>query len=458
MILKKTKLPLWAFFIFIYLASLFVRLLFFYTVLENGRHSFYVYDSEQYLAIAKSLNAGNGFFESIHNFYAYRLPGYSIFLAAIIKLLSDSVSVILHAQIVFLSCIPLLFYTLSKELFPGEESLARWLSIGTIFWYPMIVYSGFILTEGIFCLFLLMFFITYLRSKQSNIYIITAGLLLGILSLIRPIGIPLLILTGSFLIILHWKSSAIKIIKTQLLFLISFVAVITPWLLRNYLMFGTIFFHTLPGKHFLQYSAGNVYQAAKNLSYKETRNLLFDKAEKEKSFLESKLGCRLNEYQECQLYEKQAFQVLKQYPILTFKDCFINWGKTLLALHSSPIIFSYEGWPTTSAEVSIREKIMFYLIPSFKNSWLTKIILYDLLNLIILWGLILASCIAVIRGLLDQSIFTFALLFSGLFVFLTLSYGCARLRFPIESIILIIGSYSMKLLIRKNYEEKKDFE
>lgn len=457
MILKKTRLPLWAFFILTYVASLFVRLLFFYTVLENGKHSFYTYDSEQYFAIAKSLTAGNGFFESIHNFYAYRLPGYSIFLATIIKLLSDSVSVILHTQIVILSSIPLLFYTLSKQLFPGEENLARWLSIGTIFWYPMIVYSGFILTEGIFCLFLLMFFITYLRSKQSNIYIITAGLLLGILSLIRPIGIPLLILTSSFFIILHWKTSTIKLIKTQLLFLISFIVVIAPWLLRNYFMFGAIFFHTLPGKHFLQYSAGNVYQAAKNLSYQETRNLLFDKAEKEKSILESKLGYKLNEYQECLLLEKTAFEVFKQHPIHLFKDCCSNWAKTLLALHSSPIIFSYEEWPSTWTEVSILEKIRFYLIPSFKNSWLNRIILYDLLNLIILWGLILASCIAVIRKLLDPWIFLFGLLFSGLFVFLTLSYGCARLRFPIESIILIIGCYSTKLLIRKNYQ-KKDFE
>lgn len=446
-----TKKPNLLFLLGLYVTSCLLFFCFFYFVLEQGKQSFCLYDSDQYLAIARSLLKGQGFWEAEHNWYAYRLPGYSLLLAAMMRVVGDTIFGVLFLQIILLSFLPLAFYFLSKTLFPLQEQIARTVSVIGMVWFSCMLYAGFLLTEGIFTLLFLWMIVFYLQGRSKLSRLLVAGAMVGFLSLIRPVGAGLMILLSLGIILEGYNSTFTwgSIFKRIALFIMSWGAVVLPWLIRNYMIFGAFFFHSLPGKHFLQYSAANVYAAAHNLSYLTARQLLFEQADKEISLQSDAKGRALNEYEECRILEKKAWEILIKNPFYTLKDCCINWGKTLCMLHSTPLVFAHKGWPAYTSHTPLVEKIMFYIGGEKGPWWLTALVWYDIMQMFFLWVCVLAAIIARASNLLSKEIFWGCFFLCGFFVFLTLSYSCARLRAPIEPLILIVGIYSLYQLYRQ---------
>lgn len=167
-----------------------------------------------------------------------RLPLYTLLIAAVVKI-SGSYKLFLLIQIIVGSCIPLLgrrlvdllthspSFAFPTGLFLALEPLNAWL-------------PSVLLSETFFTFFFLLgslLFLQYLSSQYGR-HIILAGLCFGLATLVRPTTqyYPLLLI--GIILFKQWRPNA-RTIKHLVAFLCVFLLSLTPWLYRNYHVFGT---------------------------------------------------------------------------------------------------------------------------------------------------------------------------------------------------------------------------
>ena len=247
-----------------------------------------------------------------------------------------------------------------------------------------ILYAGMLATESLFTIFLCLFFIFFLlgisKTDFSNTLFFTlAGLMLGIASLIRPIGHYIICITlVTMLIAFHLSRQTIK---QSLILFFSWLCVILPWLMRNYLIAGALFFHTLPGLHFLQYTAANIVVAHEGCSYLAARTTLLKKWEAAIAQQEKVARRTLGDYQRCTRAEHMVFTVITQHPFLALKDFCTQIIKTSCSLYSAQVLLADTGkWPEYTGSTSFSTKIKRFLYPKFIHRWLFIHILLYLLT------------------------------------------------------------------------------
>jgi len=230
--------------------------------------------------------------------------------------------------------------------------------------------------------------------------------------------------------------------KKIFLFLIGWLSIVSWWLVRNYLLTGFIFFHTLPGLHFLQYSATKIVMNTEDCSYVQARKQLLDEWQSIIKTREKQLYRSLNEYEKCRVGEELTMSYLQARPLLAIKHATIEMLKTCCALYSAQIIISDTGkWPDYSKGVSFWSKMKRFLLPELNHTYLIPVIYWDI---ILTFLIVLGFFGFIILCLFDKGLFGIALKiipFMGLMIFLTVAYGCARLRLPIEPLLIILASY-----------------
>ncbi|MBD3273083.1 hypothetical protein GF385_01905, partial [Candidatus Dependentiae bacterium] len=156
---KKNK----KFLILIFCLSLVLNFLFFHFFLKQNK-DYWRGDTPWYDEIAVQIANGNGIktFDGIDSYY--RVPGYSIFLAACYKIFNfDKISAIL-IQIILSAFIPILIFFLSICLFPSNLLLAKLSSFLFCFNFGNWLYSGVLMSESIFLLLFLIFLILFLKG------------------------------------------------------------------------------------------------------------------------------------------------------------------------------------------------------------------------------------------------------------------------------------------------------
>ncbi len=411
-----------------------LRFIFFNCFTMYGDHAWLCYDSQQYHERAQHLVMHGTLVDETSTQKAYRLPGYPLFLACWYALAENGLMLGLYIQILLASLIPLLVFLLARILFPLMPCIAYAAGWATTFHLGFVLFAGMVATETLavilLLLILLALFSIFPRSELKRM--VGTGCLLGVLSLVRPVGHYLVILIVCWLL---WQRYAIKSVG---LFVGSWVVVVFPWLLRNFLLIGGICFHTLPGMHFLQYSAVAVLMQRDHLSYVDARHQLL-------MLLDSKVREQtrpVNEYERCRLGEKLAIGIMFCHPFYSCKYALTELFKTLCALHATQIIIADIGrWPAYTAETTWREKISYNLAPPLKTAWLQPLIYWDVLSTILI---LFFSIFGLLRLLFRQSFspaFVLCLGVSGLLWGVTLAYGCARLRLPFEPIMIIFAIY-----------------
>ena len=221
-------------------------------------------DMFQYDMLARSLAAGNGFrwyaqpdldqlapyvdfdLSTVKEYdpqlgipTSFRAPVYPAFLAIVYFLNGTDFSRFFAArlaQTVLLGA-PLapLTYWVAKRLFPlssfqASEKAAR-LSAWVVACYPMLlVYPLGLGTENPFFLLLLTSFLFLLLSidQPSACYLLLSGLFLGFTALTRSVILPFAAAACCFLLYLHGRRAFLAIL--------SFLLVISPWVIRNSLL------------------------------------------------------------------------------------------------------------------------------------------------------------------------------------------------------------------------------
>lgn len=216
-------------------------------------------DMFQYDMLARSLASGNGFrwyaqedldllapyvdfdlstaqgYDPEYGLYtSFRAPLYPVFLAFVYFLNGLDFSRFFAArlaQVIFLGA-PLapLTYLVSRSLLPASEKAAR-ISAWIVACYPMLlVYPLGLGTENLFFVLLLSSFLFLLRSAEtpSTFNLILSGILLALTALTRSVILPFVILSFFVLFLLHRRRA--------ILFIVAFIAVAAPWVIRNSLL------------------------------------------------------------------------------------------------------------------------------------------------------------------------------------------------------------------------------
>jgi hypothetical protein len=230
-------------------------------------------DMFQYDMLARSLVSGNGFrwyaqedlnqLAAFVNFdlasvkeydpirgipTSFRAPLYPTFLALVYFFSGTDFSRFFAArlaQAIFLGA-PLapLTYLVAKKLFPpllaGEgrgvrsERAAR-ISAWVVACYPMLlIYPLGLGTENPFFILLLTSFFFLLKSNEqpTTVNFLLSGLFLGLTALTRSVILPFAFAAFCLLLLLHGKRA--------LLAIISFLLVVSPWVIRNSLLHGKL--------------------------------------------------------------------------------------------------------------------------------------------------------------------------------------------------------------------------
>ncbi|MBP5427085.1 MAG: glycosyltransferase family 39 protein [Clostridiales bacterium] len=201
------------------------------------------------------LSCNMGFLNGIYPFYtgkigcptAFRPIGYPLTLAILYSIFGTNflVAKIFNILLSTLSMISL--YKLCKMFFSNSVSN---FALALFAFSPLsICYTSIIGSETLFQTLLLL--ITYNLFHKKNPYIL--GILVGYLALVRPIGIFFCFCLILFLLLEKSKNN-IKFITT---FSLTFLLVISGWLIRNYVQFGQVIYSTNGG--YVLYVNNNPY-------------------------------------------------------------------------------------------------------------------------------------------------------------------------------------------------------
>ncbi|MFA5074617.1 MAG: hypothetical protein WC436_00775 [Candidatus Babeliales bacterium] len=448
------------FLIFLFLISLLINSLFFILFLNKNKNYYVCQDSYQYDSVALQIAQKNRIYDADNKPSFYRVPGYSIFLSIFYKifnffpknLFGHNIKIALYFQILLSCFIPILIFFLSLTLFPNNILLAKFASLCSVFNLGFVLHSGLLMSDILFLLFFLLFCILFFSSfnllfcaknfcnkniKLCFLKIFLSGIFLSLASLIRPVGHFIIVIAIFLLIFSSFKF--FEKIKAILSLFVGWLPLVFIWLLRNYLLTGFIFFHTMPGYHFLTYFAAEIDSIANKITHgeskvkllKEWENLILEKEENNN---------KLSEIEKCNLAQKIVNKHLKNNSIITAKHAFINILKTLLSLNSSYLLFiDTKTLPTYTGETTLWSKIKFYLSPQTNNKFLIFLIFFEILFLIFI---LLGFLLEILNSLFSINLLCIILKvlpFVFILLFLTLGSGVARLRLPIEPFFIILG-------------------
>lgn len=372
--------------------------------------------------IARAIASGKGFsapFSFGDKPTAWLAPVFPYFLALIFKIFGiysqKSALVILTINSFFSSMTCLLIYYIGKisiNLKVGILSSilfaiyppAIWISVNTI-WHT--TFSTLLIT-------ILFLYILSIYQKLNNRKIMICGLLMGFTALTNPVIISFY----PFLVLWLFQKSTIdtkKVMIYTIMLFITFLGVISPWLIRNYLVFDKFVFLKSPLG--VELRLGNNHDA--DGSFDKRRALHPTILPREMSLFND-----LGEIGYTEYCLKEAFSFIRDNPsktlLLIVRKIYLFWcGGDLLDKDI------WKGNIKIRYNLSILKKIT-YIIP--------------LLFFII--GILYA-----LKNRIDISLFLYLLLSYPLIYYI--AHVNSRYRHPLEPFIVIIGAYGIYCCVKK---------
>ncbi len=219
-----------------------LRLIFFVLIFgTQGEAAFLVSDSTGFLNIAQNLLLGNGFSQSLKPPFspsAYFPPLYPLFLAGSLAI-SSSVLPLIMLQMLLSGAMPAIVWLLARRF--TKRTDVPYIAAGLMALEPVVGILGLlVLTDTIAVFFLLLASLFFLRIFQDNFQIrdsLLAGIFLALSTLTKPNAQLIFLILAAALFVawikkyLHGKAVAV--------FLVAFFLVLSPWVIRNYIQFGS---------------------------------------------------------------------------------------------------------------------------------------------------------------------------------------------------------------------------
>ncbi len=402
---------------FIILCALFVRLaviIFFQPPLLQ--------DEKDYYAIAQSIYHGNGF--SLEGEpTAYRAPFYPVFLAFLFSIFGDTILPIKIIQTFAdtLSCV--ILFMICVRFFSKSTG---YLAVTVYTFFPgNALYVSLLMTEVLFTtLFLTAILLSTWRNfEHSAISKIGLGIVFAVLTLLRQNAMIIIV------IFFIWQSirtqSIYGTLKRHMLVIISFLIFLTPWLIRNKILFDQYAITSNGGVNFW-------------IGHNPTSNGAF-KYTLQNNPLEKVMG----EFNRSKVGYEEGLNFLLHNPATEVK---------LLMLK-----FAHFVEPDFSLMQSMEYK------PEWKY-YQRSVLVYREFNPLLLYGLHFLSVIVILAGVwglifANETKEQYLLYIRLIVLFWVFShlifFGVARFRLPIMPLIIAMAVYSFELWRFKTYSMTK---
>jgi hypothetical protein len=402
----------------------------------------------------------------------WRTPGYPAYLAPFYYLWRGSDTgfkdwsiahrAAIFVQIIICSLIPILVWLLAYLLTNNctLASIAAWI---TVFHPGFVLASTYILTEGIavflFLLFLL-FFYHQLRATDvtgrrhfSRLMLISAALTLGAYTWMRPMG-EFVAITALLLMLLFCKSPWSLRLRNMVLFATFFWLSLAPWYVRNHALTGQWFFCPMSGPYLNSFSAPKIVRTVNGISLEDSIRLLYSLAHKRVDEARQALagsGYKLARETVCGAI---AWPIIQAYPWIFIRDWLREVIKTTFDLYAYQFVaMANNTFRYDPLEEFLGEKIAACLYAGSIPWWLRSICYAELLYALWLWLGLLAGAWSYMFWPIVQHIHKKATLvsthlqllwwqitpFIGAVLIMTGGFGYARLRLPIEGLMIILS-------------------
>lgn len=470
--------------VFLFLASFLVRAVTFHFFIAP-QERYKQPDSRDYHNCAISLFVGTCMHraDTLEPIF-WRTPGYPAYLAIFYKLFGIESSAFsgariahimaLWLQILLSSLIPIILFFLVLQLtgIPLISWITAW--IYALHFGPILA-SCFLLTEAIAIIFFSLFLFYFYRQlktwgevKQKKAWAISislAAISLGIATWLRPMGEFVLVVAAVLIFVLDrvdWKT---KFKKVGLLCLVFF-AVTGPWYLRNYKLTEKFFFCPMFGPYLNSFCAPKILRDTNNIPLKKCIQLFYNLGQQEAR--KDQLAAFAAGKQCCPLFGplRAALPIIKKHPFLFFRNWMVEVFKTTFDLYANQLValtnnsFSYdpleefltEKW----ADCLYKQKI-----PLLMRLLVFLEVLFELLKWIGLlcgaWLFLLAPLFKPLRISEQQkkigALWLKTAPMIGAFIFMTGGFGYARLRLPVEPLMIMLSLTSYYFLLKKKTEK-----
>jgi 4-amino-4-deoxy-L-arabinose transferase-like glycosyltransferase len=213
--------------IFILLVSLVIRVVF---SVDNVKSLFIDIKSYEDDAIA-ILDAG------IMSLKAYHAPVYPFFIAAVYAVFGRSYLYVYIAQSVLGTLTTFMIYLIAGRLGAGKRISLLSAGASLLYW-PLQMYSGILLSETVFLFLLSLGVYIFLKAldMQKLLLFAAAGVVFGLSTLTRSINM-LLLFVLPVVYFLYYRTNLKKLFINSLMYILAFIAVISPWAIRNYIIY-----------------------------------------------------------------------------------------------------------------------------------------------------------------------------------------------------------------------------
>lgn len=436
-------------------------------------------DSNDYHCTAVTMSKGLGMYRLDGRPFFWRTPGYPLYLSAFYEEnqpispnfsdYQESQQTAIWVQIILCSLLPILFFWLAYIL--TNMTLIAWLmALIGIFHMGFVLASTFLLTDALasllFILFLIFFYKSFSWSGETAIAMnrvptrssvkpnyrsfICAALMLAAYTWLRPMGqfVALIAAVLPLFSALGWK---IKL-KQIALFLGVFFLAIFPWFWRNYQLTERWFFCPLFGLYLNAFNAPKILARTANIPLTEAhKRLQYDASyyitkEQARATSEGSGRVVVNEL----VCLQSALPIITEHPGYFLYDWITEVCKTTFDLYASQLVaFATNTFRWDPIVEYLDEKIGKCLWGESQQWWMLILAWLELLSALLLWAGIFAGlwffvAQPLISGKRDL-LYSYGFLWLktgiliGAVVMQTGGFGYARLRLPIEPLMLILG-------------------
>lgn len=455
---------------FMIVAAVLIRAFCFYTYVRHEER-YKQADSGDYHVAALCINYGYGMHRpDTQEPIFWRTPGYPAYLLPFYKYFgitdtnfsgaARAQQASIWTQIILNGCIPIILFFLALYLTHSLciAYITGWLAV---FHLGLVLSSTYLLSEGIALIFFY-FFLFYFYRSFSGIYqeyhvarwkkdLIVAAVMLACYTWFRPMGQFVAVVSALILAVCAQNRLRYKWKKIAL-FLGVFFLCISPWYVRNYQLTGSWFFCPMSGAYLKAFCAPRIQSTVEQTDLVETWKDLGTQTEKlHRTIAPSYKNSGLTWPSEftCGMI---AWPIILAHPWLAASDWLRESAKTALDLYSSQLVAFVQGCFFYDPIIEyLSEKVQDCLYKTPMHWSMRAIVYLELIYMLLLWTGLLAGfwtffIVPLYRRMKVPPFMQnrFGLWFKVLpmiagLLLMTGGFGYARLRLPIEPLMIILS-------------------